>query len=88
MKKTIIALLGAFVIDSFAQEITTDILEEKFQVTLPWLEQKPKSYAKDFFIIQYLNQNNISIQDAQKAYDMARSKSSYINKAYKKYRKI
>ncbi len=90
MKKILIALFSAFIIttSSFAQEAKSEILKNDFQVTLQWLEQKPKSYSKDFFIIQYLNQDNISLEDAKKAYSMVKRKSRYTKQAYKKYRKI
>jgi soluble lytic murein transglycosylase len=90
MKKTLIALSSAviFTLSSANTEIKSEILQDNFQVTLEWLEQKPKSYSRDFFIIQYLNQNDISLEEAKKAYDMAHKKTRYIKDAYKKYNKI
>ena len=67
---------------------STDILQKDFSVTLDWLEQKPKSYAKDFFILQYLNQENLSFENAKIAYEMANSNNTTIKKAFnEKYKK-
>lgn len=63
----------------------TSFLKKDFEPTLSWLEEKPKSYARDFFIIQYLKQNDITKEQAKKAYDLAKRKSNRVNKAYKKY---
>ena len=67
---------------------STDILQKDFNVTLDWLEQKPKSYARDFFILQYLNQENLSFENAKTAYEMANSNNTTIKKAFnEKYKK-
>ena len=86
MKKIIIAVSAAFLLNLSASsyDTTTDILQDDFKVTLEWLEQKPKSYAKDFFITQYLNQENLSIQDATTAYNMANEANANIKKIYNK----
>ena len=67
---------------------TTDILQKDFKVTLDWLEQKPKSYARDFFILQYLEQENLSFENAKTAYEMANSNNSTIKRTFnEKYKK-
>lgn len=86
MKRLATSLICFFTLTSstlIANE--TPFLKKDFKPTLSWLEEKPESYARDFFIIQYLNQDNITIDDAKKAYDLAKRKSSRVNKAYKKY---
>ena len=87
MKKVIFAISFAFLLNLSASsynDTATDILQDDFKVTLEWLEQKPKSYAKDFFITQYLNQENLSIQDATTAYNMANEANANIKKIYNK----
>ncbi len=85
MKKIIIAVSAAFLLNlSASSNTTTDILQDDFQVTLEWLQQKPKSYTKDFFILQYLNQDNISFDDATTAYNMANEANTNVKKAYNK----
>lgn len=37
------------------------------EITLDWLKEKPKTYARDFYILQYLKQENITSQNAQNA---------------------
>ena len=56
MKKLLfsICIILVFNISISASINTTDMFKEDFKVTLEWLEQKPKSTAKDFFILQYL----------------------------------
>lgn len=61
-----------------------NITSKNFDVSLDWLENKPKSYAKDFFIIQYLKKKNISKEDATYVYNMARNKNGRVKKAYTK----
>jgi soluble lytic murein transglycosylase len=85
MKKIVLAISTAFLLNlSASSYATTDILQNDFQVTLEWLEQKPKSYTKDFFILQYLNQDNISLDDATTAYNMANEANTNVKKAYNK----
>lgn len=84
MKKTILTLFSVVIINLSGNEQLPDILQKDFKVTLEWLDLKPQSYAKDFFIIQYLKQDNISIEDAKKAYEMAQSKNSLVKKEYNK----
>lgn len=85
MKRVLFAILFAFLLNlSASSYATTDILQDDFKVTLEWLEQKPKSYAKDFFILQYLNQEDLSIEDATTAYNMANEANANIKKIYNK----
>ena len=86
MKKLLfsICIILVFNISISASINTTDMFKEDFKVTLEWLEQKPKSTAKDFFILQYLEQDDISIEDAKIAYDMANESNSVVKKAYNK----
>lgn len=89
MKRVLFAILFAFLLNlSASSYATTDILQDDFKVTLDWLEQKPKSYAKDFFILQYLNQENLSIEDATTAYNMANEANVNIKKIYNKKFKL
>ena len=85
MKKIVLGISTALLLNLSASSYsTTDILQNDFQVTLEWLEQKPKSYTKDFFILQYLNQDNISFYDATTAYNMANEANTNVKKAYNK----
>lgn len=91
MKKNLLSLTAIFLLSlsaSGSSNATTDFLQKDFKVTLPWLEDKPKSYNKDFFIIQYLEQNNINFQDATKAYEMGNAKNSNLNKLYNNKYKV
>ena len=57
MKKIILSLVSTVLFNLSASgnvSATTDFLQKDFKVTLDWLEKKPQSSAKDFFIIQYL----------------------------------
>ena len=86
MKRLATSLICFFTLTSASLTANeTTFLKKDFKPTLSWLEEKPESYARDFFIIQYLNQDNISDEEAKKAYDLAKRKSSRVNKAYKKY---
>jgi len=87
LKKTVVSLLCALVVNTYANNQKTNIIDKDFKVTLDWLDEKPKSYAKDFFIIQYLNQKNVDINNAQIAYNMARAKSGRVKKAFNKFSK-
>lgn len=84
MKKLLASLSCILVLNLNADTEAINITDKGFKVTLNWLDEKPKSYAKDFFIIQYLNQNDISEDDAQTAYDMSRSKGGRVKKAFNK----
>ncbi len=41
------------------------------KITMQWLEQQPRSFAKDFYIWRYLNKN-ISIKESYKAISQVR----------------
>ncbi|MFA6742148.1 MAG: lytic transglycosylase domain-containing protein [Arcobacteraceae bacterium] len=86
MKKLVfsIYLIFLFNISVSASINTTDMFKKDFKVTIEWLEQKPKSTAKDFFILQYLEQDDTSIENAKIAYDMANESNSNVKKAYNK----
>ena len=84
MKKIIASLFCAVLVNASANNEVLNITDKNFKVTLDWLDEKPKSYAKDFFIIQYLKQKDISQENAQNAYDMAKSKSGRVKKAFNK----
>ncbi len=60
------------------------IFDKHFKITLKWLEDKPKSIAKDFFIIQFFKQEDTSKEEALKAFDMVKRKSKRVLKAYRK----
>ena len=86
MKKLLfsICIILVFNISISASINTTDMFKEDFKVTIEWLEQKPKSVAKDFFILQYLEQDDISIEEAKIAYNMANESNATVKKAYNK----
>ena len=84
MKKVIASVFCILCLNINANTQAVSIIDNDFKVTLSWLEEKPKSYAKDFFIIQFLKQKNISQEDAQAAYDMSKSKSSRVKSAFNK----
>ncbi|MDD2897010.1 MAG: lytic transglycosylase domain-containing protein [Aliarcobacter sp.] len=89
MKKILLSLSATFLFNISASSSTTEEMFQKdFKVTLEWLEQKPKSYAKDFFILQYLAQDDISFDDARVAYSMANEANSNVKKIYNKKYKI
>ena len=90
MKKILLSISAALLFNISASASTTaDIFQKDFEVTLEWLEQKPKSYAKDFFILQYLAKNDISFDDAKIAYGMANEANTHVKKIYnKKYKQI
>jgi soluble lytic murein transglycosylase len=87
MKKIILSLSATFLFNlsvSANIEPSTDFLQKDFKVTLNWLEQKPKSYAKDFFIIQYLEQENLSFENAKIAYEMGNGRNATLKKLFNK----
>lgn len=84
MKKLVASLFCFVALNLNANTEAVNITDKGFKVTLDWLEEKPKSYAKDFFIIQYLNQKDISEEDAQTAYDMSKAKKGRVKKAFNK----
>lgn len=89
MKKILLSISAAFLFNiSASGSPTEEMFQKDFKVTLEWLEQKPKSYAKDFFILQYLAQDDISFDDARVAYSMANEANSNVKKIYNKKYKI
>ncbi|CAM3474901.1 lytic transglycosylase domain-containing protein [Arcobacter aquimarinus] len=89
MKKPFFTL-SIFLLLNFsdANASNTDFLQKDFRVTLEWLEQKPKSYAKDFFILQYLNQENLPFENAKIAYEMGNGTNATLKKVFnEKYNK-
>ncbi|MAD42391.1 MAG: lytic murein transglycosylase [Arcobacter sp.] len=89
MKKIIASLVCVIALNLNVNAEAVNITDKGFKVTLDWLDEKPQSYAKDFFIIQYLNQKNISEEDAQKAYDMSKAKTGRVKKVFtKRFSKI
>ena len=83
MKKFLLATSFVAVLNSFALDNPkTDFMQNSFKVSLSWLENKPKSSAKDFFILQYLENENLSYADAKKAYDMRNGRSSILDRAF------
>ena len=91
MKKIILSLFSTVLFNLSASgnvSATTDFLQKDFKVTLDWLEKKPQSSAKDFFIIQYLEQENLSFENAKIAYEMGNGKNETLKKIFnKKYKK-
>lgn len=90
MKKLLLSLSATllFNFSISASDYSTDFLQNDFKVTLEWLEQKPKSYAKDFFIAQYLNQENISFENAKIAYEMGNGTNATLKKIFNEKYKI
>ena len=89
MRKKLLSIGVTFLLSLSASanvEPSTDFLQKNFKVTLDWLEQKPKSYAKDFFIIQYLEQENLSFENAKIAYEMGNGKNETLKKIFNKKR--
>jgi soluble lytic murein transglycosylase len=91
MKKKLLSLSAIILFNLSASgntTTTTDFLQKDFKVTLDWLEQKPKSSAKDFFIIQYLNQENLPFEDAKVAYEMGNGRNATLKKIFNNKYKI
>lgn len=61
----------------------SDFMQKDFQITLDWLENRPKSSAKDFFILQFLEDENLSYETAKKAYDMRKGNNGTLDRAFK-----
>ena len=91
MKKKLLRLIAISLLNLSAGAndlASTDFLQKDFEITLEWLEQKPKSYAKDFFILQYLNQENLSFENAKIAYEMGNNSNGNLKKVFNdKYKK-
>ena len=91
MKKNLLSLTAILLFNISASgntTPTTDFLQKDFKVTLQWLEQKPKSYNKDFFIIQYLEQDNLSFENAKIAFEMGNERNANLKKLFNKKYKI
>ncbi|MBS9782478.1 MAG: lytic transglycosylase domain-containing protein [Arcobacter sp.] len=86
MKKILyIFLFLSLSVNTYAKEEKSyEIFNKNFKITLEWLENKPKSITKDFFIIQFLKQKGTSVEDAKEAFEMVKRKNSRILKAYRK----
>ncbi len=86
MKKTFLklSLFASLTLNLFALDNPqTDFMQKDFDITMQWLENKPKSSAKDFFILQYLENPNLSYDLAQKAYDMRKGNNATLAKAFR-----
>ncbi|MDX4063721.1 transglycosylase SLT domain-containing protein [Aliarcobacter skirrowii] len=66
----------------FSSLFSADFMEKDFKVTLEWLENKPKSNERDFFIVQFLNYDTTTKEEAQKAYDLRRGYNASLEKLY------
>ena len=87
MKKIILSLFSTVLLNlsvSANSTATTDFLQKDFKVTLDWLENKPQSSAKDFFIIQYLEQSDLSFENAKTAYEMGNGRNATLKKLFNK----
>jgi soluble lytic murein transglycosylase len=87
MRKIILCLFSTVLFNLSANANTTastDFLQKDFKVTLDWLDKKPQSSAKDFFIIQYLEQENISFENAKTAYEMSNGRNATLKKLFNK----
>lgn len=51
----------------------------KIDITLEFLESKPKGLARDFYIWQFLSNEHTSLQDALKAYELIHRKTSKLD---------
>ncbi|NQY20571.1 MAG: hypothetical protein HRT40_04560 [Campylobacteraceae bacterium] len=56
-------------------------------IDLQWLSSQDKTYAKDFYIWQYLKQKNISEEDARKAFLQSKIVNKKILYAYSNHTK-
>ncbi|WP_066355722.1 lytic transglycosylase domain-containing protein [Aliarcobacter skirrowii] len=66
----------------FSSLFSADFMEKDFKVTLEWLENKPKSNERDFFIVQFLNYDTTTKEEAQKAYELRRGYNASLEKLY------
>lgn len=85
MKKRLFKFTCLFFVslNLFASEAPrTDFMQKDFKLTLDWLQAKPKSSARDFFILQYISDPNISYENAKKAYDMRNGRSALLTKTF------
>ncbi|OCL91123.1 lytic transglycosylase domain-containing protein [Aliarcobacter thereius] len=49
-----------------------DFMQKEFKVTLSWLQDKPKSSERDFFIVEFLNYDSTTKEEADIAYELRR----------------
>lgn len=54
------------------------------EITIEFLESKPKSNARDFYIWQFLGQDGVKPDEAKRAFELAKIKSYKIKKRYLK----
>ncbi|OCL86611.1 lytic transglycosylase domain-containing protein [Arcobacter porcinus] len=67
----------------FADIKDVDFMQKEFKVTLPWLQEKPKSSERDFFIVEFLNYDSTSKEEADIAYELRRgSYNASLEKIY------
>ncbi|MCT7446653.1 lytic transglycosylase domain-containing protein [Aliarcobacter skirrowii] len=66
----------------FSSLFSADFMEKDFKITLEWLENKPKSNERDFFIVQFLNYDTTTKEEAQKAYNLRRGYNASLEKLY------
>lgn len=59
--------------------LTLCISFAKTDITLDFLESKPKGLARDFYIWQFLSNEHTSLQDALKAYELIHRKTSKLD---------
>jgi len=78
-----IVLFFIFALSLFANTPKIDFMQKGFKVSIDWLENKPKSPAKDLFILQYIENENLSYEEAKKAYDMRNGRNALLDKAFK-----
>jgi len=78
-----ILLILLFSLNLFANTPKTDFMQKDFKVSIDWLENKPKSSAKDLFILQYIENEDLSYEEAKKAYDMRNGRNALLDKAFK-----
>ncbi|RXJ95978.1 lytic murein transglycosylase [Arcobacter sp. AHV-9/2010] len=66
----------------FSSLFSADFMKKDFKVTLEWLENKPKSNERDFFIVQFLSYDTTTKEEAQKAYELRRGYNASLEKLY------
>lgn len=52
------------------------------EITLEWLDSKPRTYARDFYILQYLQQPNITTKEAEDALGLVHRMNNSLLFAY------
>ncbi|ANV98441.1 hypothetical protein BBW65_06365 [Helicobacter enhydrae] len=51
------------------------------EITLDFLQKQPKGFARDFYILRFLDQQNTTAQEALQAYDLVYKKNAKIEKS-------